>query len=116
MAFSTEEPLSEDHWKEEALSVINDIKDHVKDIHVSQKLKSNNKFIYLNLTTEEQENYCIELSGAGFRIVGNSFDDNSKARTKIYETPYSLLDEISPKYRESFGSSLVNKLKALEDT
>ncbi|XP_049828939.1 GSK3-beta interaction protein-like [Schistocerca gregaria] len=116
MAFSSEEPLSEEHWKEEASSVINDIKDHVKDVHVSQKLKSNNKFIYLNLTTEEEENFCIELSGAGFRIVGNTFDDDSQPRTKIYETPYSLLDEISPKYRESFGTSLVNKLKALQNT
>ena len=32
----------------------------------------------------------------------------------IYETPYSLLDNISPAYREAFGNHLTDELLKLQ--
>ena len=35
-------------------------------------------------------------------------------RETIYETPYSLLDNLSPAYREAFGNDLTNQLLKLQ--
>ena len=35
-------------------------------------------------------------------------------RETIYETPYSLLDNLSPAYREAFGNDLTNQLLKLK--
>ena len=35
-------------------------------------------------------------------------------RETIYETPYSLLDNISPAYREAFGNHLTDQLLKLQ--
>lgn len=45
--------------------------------------------------------------------MGNRFDDASEPSEEYFETPYALLDKISPLYRESFGSALVARLSAL---
>ncbi|XP_015431747.1 PREDICTED: GSK3-beta interaction protein isoform X2 [Dufourea novaeangliae] len=87
--------LDEEQWKLEAQAVINDVKQHVTDIKLSEKLQ--------------------KLSAAGFTIVGNQHDDTSNAGNEHFETPYSLLDSVSPQYRSSFGSSLFAKLKKLSD-
>ncbi|XP_076288027.1 GSK3-beta interaction protein [Lasioglossum baleicum] len=107
--------LDKEQWKLEAQAVINDVKQHVADIKLSEKLRSTNQFIYLNLTTLEGRRFCIELSGAGFSIVGNQHDDTSNVGTEHFETPYSLLDFVSPLYRNSFGNSLLDKLQQLSD-
>lgn len=105
---------NEEQWKEEAKAVIADICNHVENAAVST-LPCSNKKIFINLTTFEKDNYCIELTSQGFRIVGNRYDDNNNPRDQCYETPYSLLDDISPKYRESFGERLMGKLAALQE-
>lgn len=107
--------LDEEQWKLEAQAVVNDVKQHVKHIEVSKKLRSSNQFIYLNITTLENLNFCIELSAAGFAIVGNQFDDKSNDDGERYETPYSLLNVVSPCYRNSFGNSLLDRLKCLSE-
>ena len=35
---------------------------------LSSVLPSTDHNVYLNLTTKEEANYCIELSGLGFRV------------------------------------------------
>ena len=35
-------------------------------------------------------------------------------REPVYETPYSLLDNLSPAYREAFGQDLTNQLLKLQ--
>lgn len=105
--------LDEEQWKLEAQAVINDIKNHVNDVKVSDKLCSTNQVIYLNLTTLENLKFCIELSSAGFTIVGNQHDDTSNKGNEYFETPYSLLEFVSPQYRNSFGNALLDKLKEL---
>ncbi|XP_076238926.1 GSK3-beta interaction protein [Calliopsis andreniformis] len=107
--------LDEEQWKLEARVIVNDVKQHVTDINVSEKLTSTNRAIYLNLTTLEGLKFCVELSSAGFTIVGNQHDDKSSSGNEYFETPYSLLDFVSPQYRSSFGGSLINKLQKLSD-
>lgn len=102
-------------WRLEAQALINDVKSHVKNIRVSENLESSEKIIYLNVTTLEDENFCVELSAAGLSIVGHKHDDTSEKGDVFFETPYSLLDFISPQYRNSFGNLLLRKLNALTD-
>ncbi|XP_069173407.1 GSK3B-interacting protein-like isoform X1 [Procambarus clarkii] len=102
----------EEEWHVEAAAVIQDVKDCVSQIQVSS-LPSSNTTIFFNLTTKEENTYCIELTASGFRIVGAKYDDNSQSSEKHFETPYALLDSISPLYRVSFSSALAAKLMAL---
>lgn len=108
----SEHVLNEQTWPQEAHAAISDIKKHVKTASISPILPSNNQRIYINLTTLENTNYCIEMSASGFRVVGRKYDDTSLSSIENmnYETPYALLNNISQKYRESFGGELMNKL------
>lgn len=111
----SEKVLDEENWKLEAQAVINDIKLHVKQVNLSEILPSTNQLIYFNVTTLENKNYCIELSSVGFRIVGSDYDlVDCKSNSKYYETPYSLLNEISEMYQTSFGNALLEKLKNIQ--
>ncbi|KAK9888518.1 hypothetical protein WA026_000769 [Henosepilachna vigintioctopunctata] len=103
--------LDEHNWRLEAESVINDIKNHVYSITLSEKLQNTNKKIFLNLITLENQTFCIELSGQGFRIVGKSFDTTDINCSQYYETPYSLLNNVSPMFSTSFGNELIAKLQ-----
>ncbi|VEN35094.1 unnamed protein product [Callosobruchus maculatus] len=109
----TEEVLDAENWKLEATAVINDVKDHVKTLTISEKLKSDNTHIYLNLITIEENCYCIQLSGRGFRVVGYNFDEIDQATDEYFETPYSLLNKLSPKFKDSFANDLFNRLNNL---
>lgn len=102
-----------ENWLQEAEGVINDVKSHVKNIQISKHLQCTNSSIYLNLTIIEGRRYCVQLSSQGFRIVGHEFDTNSLDSDVFYETPYSLLNEISEKFQESFANSLQNQLNKL---
>ncbi|XP_069358517.1 GSK3-beta interaction protein-like [Maniola hyperantus] len=116
---STERVLDEETWPLEAEAAINDIRRHVASAQVSSALRSSNRRVYINLTTLENSQYCVEMSRAGFRVVGRRHDDAglgaaaAAAASGTYETPHALLDSISQKYRESFGGELMNKLTHL---
>lgn len=107
--------LDAEQWRLEAQAVINDVKKHVQDLRMSERLISTNQVVYLNLITLEGLRFCIELSAAGFAIVGNRHDDTSNAGNECFETPYGLLDFVSPQYKNSFGNALLDKLKKLSD-
>ncbi|XP_063697313.1 uncharacterized protein LOC134828215 [Culicoides brevitarsis] len=105
-------------WKSEALAVVNDIKDHVSGIELSNVLPSDETKIYLNVTTIEGEIFCIRLNSEGFLISGHGKDSRASEaleNQQIYETPYSLLSAISKKFTESFGNRLINELSKLEN-
>ena len=58
----------------------------------------------------------MELSSSGFAIVSPEFHDLieiSEEELNYFETPYSLLDSISPAYRQSFGDNLLEKLNQI---
>ena len=44
-------------------------------------------------------------------------DDTTEDDEEVtfYETPYSLLDSISPGYREAFGNNLASQLRKLSE-
>lgn len=107
-----ERVLDEQEWHVEAAAVIQDVKECVSRIVVSS-LPSSNTAIYFNLTTKEENNYCVELTASGFRIVSDKYNNKSQPTEDFFETPYALLDRISPLYRVSFSSALAAKLSLL---
>lgn len=111
-----EHVLSGEEWKVEALAVIHDVRDHVLEIHIADETINNDQLIHLNLTTKENQHYCIELTAQGFRVVGNNYNQTDVISEKYFETPYALLDQLSPMYRQAFGDSLVSKLLLLHSS
>ncbi|KAF2348334.1 Protein of unknown function DUF727 [Trinorchestia longiramus] len=99
-------------WLEEARAVIKDVQDCVKLFSIS-RVPVSDVSVHLNLTTLEEQNYTIELSAAGFRVVGEDHDVTSSPSHLYFETPYSLLDNLSPLYRVHFCSAVSAKLEAL---
>lgn len=92
-------------WQEEAKAVINDVKEHVNSIEIALIPESSNSNIYLEVITLEEKKITVELSSMGFCIMGDEEEE-----VTYYETPYALLESVSPSYRTSFGSSLSAKL------
>lgn len=49
------------------------------------------------------------------QVVGYAFNQvNQDLSTQYHETVYSLLDTLSPGYREAFGNALLQRLKRLK--
>lgn len=122
----------------EAEAVVNDVLFAVSEMHVSQSLNSTSDVAYINVETREGNRYCLELTEAGLRVrstvvfsviymflmlnptdsvqqvVGYSFNHvNEDLNTQYHETVYSLLDKLSPGYREAFGNALLQRLERL---
>ena len=109
-----ERVLCGDEWRVEALAVIHDVRDHVSEIVIADGSVNNDQLlIHLNVTTKEMNRYCIELTAQGFRVVGNDYNTTDVCSEEYFETPYALLDKLSPMYRQAFGDSLVSKLMEL---
>ncbi len=101
-------------WRQEAQAVIRDVERGVQYIGISDKLESCNSCIYLNLTTKEGNRRTLKLSATGFQIVGLEHDkDEEGEEEETFETPYSLLNRISPAFTLSFGGDLASKLSQL---
>ncbi|XP_045196984.1 GSK3B-interacting protein-like [Mercenaria mercenaria] len=101
--------------KIEAEEVIKEIKYAVNSVELSKVLQSTDEYAFFNLETKENHQYCVELSPKGFRLAGKQFDvlDQQEGESKFYETIYSMLDSISPGYRNTFGDTLIQKLQGL---
>jgi hypothetical protein len=56
------------------------------------------------------------LNSCLLQVVGKAFDINeiSPEASKYFETAYSLMDCLSPVYRQSFGASLAHKLEEIK--
>lgn len=99
----------------EAEAVVNDVLFAVAEMHVSQSLSSASDVAYINVETRERNRYCLELTEAGLRVVGYAFDQvDEDLSTQYHETVYSLLDTLSPGYREAFGNALLQRLERLK--
>ncbi|XP_017272101.1 GSK3-beta interaction protein [Kryptolebias marmoratus] len=99
----------------EADAVVNDVLFAVVEMHVSQSLGSASDVAYINVETREGNRYCLELTEAGLRVVGYAFDQvDENLDTQYHETVYSLLDKLSPGYREAFGNALLQHLERLK--
>lgn len=106
--------LDEEGWKDEAKGVIKDIAGYVLLVCVSETLPSSRSQIFLNLITKEEKSYTIALNPQGFKVVGHSLNTADTEGENVYETPYSLLDNLSPAYRQAFGNDLTNQLLKLQ--
>ncbi|XP_015511096.1 GSK3-beta interaction protein [Neodiprion pinetum] len=113
MESSEDKVFDKEQWKLEAEAVIADVKCHVKELKLSDKLPNTNNRVYLNLTTLEEVKYCVELSPLGFAVVDKTYDSDLNREAQYYETPYSLLNYISPEYTRSFGLLLHEKLSKI---
>lgn len=101
----------------EAEAVVKDVLFAVAEMHVSQSLNSASDVAHINVETREGNRYCVELTEAGFRVVGYAFNQaDEDLNTQYYETVYSLLDSLSPGYREAFGNALLQRLERLQQT
>ncbi|XP_017072388.1 GSK3-beta interaction protein [Drosophila eugracilis] len=118
--------------EDEANAIINDVKAHVAEICVSSKLASDATQIYLNIRTIESATCCVQVTSRGFKIVSSQYDtidedprisvllhdrqeqEKAEEKEEIFETPYALLDKISPRYVESFGNQLCQQLRQLQ--
>lgn len=99
----------------EAEAIVNDVLFAVTKMHVSQSLNSALDVAYINVEIKEGNQYCLELTEAGLRVVGYAFDHvNEDLSTHFHETVYSLLDSLSPGYREAFGNALLQRLEKLK--
>ncbi|RZF38208.1 hypothetical protein LSTR_LSTR005569 [Laodelphax striatellus] len=101
-------------WTAEAEAVIEDVKQFVKEIVISERIQPLRTGIFINVTTEENEKFCVEFCSQGFRVAGHSYDEVTDNSDIWYETPYSLLSTISPQYCLLFGNSLMQKLSDLQ--
>jgi len=106
--------LDEEGWKDEAKAVIKDIADYVLSASVSETLPSSRSQIFLNLVTKEEKSFTVALNPEGFRVVGHSLNTVDTEGENVYETPYSLLDNLSPAYRQAFGNDLTTQLLKLQ--
>lgn len=109
------EPEPEEDWEIFSAHIINDIKDHVKLVEVCKSFPSDNHRQYFNLTTLEGNDFTIEVSVAGYKIIGQTHESNSSDdEGDVFETHYGLLNTISEEFRNSFGNALIDKLKGLQ--
>jgi len=111
--YQGERLLDEQGWREEAKGVIKEIVNFVKIFVVSDQLNASSTEIFLNLVTLEDSAFTIKLNERGFEVVGNSLDTNNTEGDRVYETPHSLLDNLSPGYRQAWGASLSQQLALL---
>ncbi|XP_016101637.1 GSK3-beta interaction protein-like [Sinocyclocheilus grahami] len=101
----------------EAEAVVSDVLFAVTDMQVSRSLTSGLDVAYINVESREGRRYCLELTEAGLRVVGHVFDQvDEELSSQYHETVYSLLDSLSPGYREAFGNALLQRLEKLKQT
>ncbi|XP_051942959.1 GSK3-beta interaction protein [Hippocampus zosterae] len=98
----------------EADAIVKDVLFAVAQMHVSKNLNSSD-VAYINVETREGNRYCLELTESGLRVVGYAFNEvDEDLSTQYHETVYSLLDTLSPGYREAFGNALLQRLESLK--
>lgn len=103
-------------WQTEAIGIINDVKDHVKSIEISNSLVSDGSNVFLNLITKEEKIFTLLLDSKGFKIVSQTKLDtcDEDETDETYETIYALLQVHSEEYIKSFGNQLIDKLEKIQ--
>ncbi|CAJ0591105.1 unnamed protein product [Cylicocyclus nassatus] len=105
----------------EAIAAVHELSFAVQSISVSEMLPRTQDLIFVNLTTIEEQPFCLELTHKGWRITSLRLDcmvgDFTRLElfTKYYDSLFSLMDTISPGYRARFGEKLALRLKMLEN-
>lgn len=107
------------------VNLLEEIDFHIKDIGfavnsiaLSKVLPQATNNACINIETKELEKFTIRLNLQGFQVIGHDFDtdDNGSVKYPVaYETIYSLLQNISASYVDSFGGALMKKLEDLDN-
>uniref|UniRef100_S4RLB4 Gsk3b interacting protein n=1 Tax=Petromyzon marinus TaxID=7757 RepID=S4RLB4_PETMA len=97
----------------EADAIINDVVFAVRSMALSRTLPSSEYLAYINVETKEGQRYCVELSDMGLKAI-EVCTGPSGQHFPIHETIYSLLDTVSPAYRQAFSAALFHRLEALQ--
>ncbi|KAF0301495.1 GSK3-beta interaction protein [Amphibalanus amphitrite] len=116
-------------WRLEAEAVVADIAPHVA-FAAPSSLPGDSSGTYLNITTLEGRQMTVRVSAGGFSICGDGHDScggtsegdtplssqgGGGADGKVYETPYALLNDVSPAYTAAFSRALVDRLGQLAE-
>jgi hypothetical protein len=102
----------------EAQLAINDVGDGIvakKELSKHLNNPADISIAYINIKSNSNKEFCIELSQNGYRIVGNHFDENHQLSTIYYESLQALLTNESKSYVNSFAESLQQKLVAAQN-
>jgi len=101
----------------EAQLALNDLADGiVAEKQLSKRLNNpaNISIAYINIKSNADKEFCIELTQNGYRVVGHHFDDNNQSSVNYYESLQALLTNESKSYVNSFAQSLQEKLFAVQ--
>ncbi|KAI6190077.1 hypothetical protein M3Y97_00077800 [Aphelenchoides bicaudatus] len=104
----------------EALAAVHQLSFAVQTIMVSEMLPRTSELIFLNVTTLEGQPYCIELTHKGWRVTSLRSDCMQGDFTRIelftmyHDSLCSLLEVISPDYKNRFSEKLTQRLRLLE--
>jgi len=101
----------------EAQLALNDLADGiVAEKQLSKRLNnpSDVSTAYLNIKSNADKEFCIELTQHGYRVVGLHFDEKSQLSSIYYESLQALLTNESKSYVDSFAHSLQEKLFAAQ--
>jgi hypothetical protein len=69
---------------------------------------------YINIRTNGDKEFCIELTKNGYRVIGRHFDEKNQSLANYYESLQALLTNESKSYVDSFAQSLQEKLLAAQ--
>jgi hypothetical protein len=102
----------------EAQLALNDLADGiVAEKELSKRLNNplDISTAYLNIKSNAEKEFCIELTQNGYRVVGLHYDEKSQSSSSIYyESLQALLTNESKSYVDSFAHSLQEKLFAAQ--
>lgn len=128
-------------WRAEAAALIDDMKNYVHKIQISNQHKSSDTRVYFDIETLERLPFVVSMDSCGFRICDETSKNQGASRpgpgqfrgdrkdvneadtsgqagaldeVKVYETINALLDHNSPKYRHAFAKALMDRIRSIE--
>ncbi|KAE9421642.1 hypothetical protein Angca_006366, partial [Angiostrongylus cantonensis] len=104
----------------EAIAAVHELSFGVQSIGISEMLPRTPDLIFVNLTTLEEQPFCVELTHKGWRITSLRCDcmmgDFTRFQLfiKYYDSLHSLMCEISSGYCSRSGEKIAHQLNMVE--
>ncbi|XP_054855071.1 GSK3-beta interaction protein-like [Eublepharis macularius] len=87
----------------------------VSIMFASKSLPCAEDVAYSNVGNRERNRYCLKLTEARFRVAGCAFNQvDDSVQNSYHGTVYSLLESVSPVYREALGNALLQRVEAVK--
>ncbi|GMR47327.1 hypothetical protein PMAYCL1PPCAC_17522, partial [Pristionchus mayeri] len=106
----------------EAIAAVHELATEVEAISVSEMLPRTRDLIFVNVKTQEDQPYTLELTMKGWRVASSHSDCMYGDYTKLdlhiqyYMNARELLNVISPTHCSSFHQKVADKLARMADT